>query len=229
MWFLHDGTGYTLCYFAHREQLAWLFYEPHTGLEDCLNMLLSCFRKMNSAAMSESIDEWSLSVPCHVGLVVLRAVTAAVVVVPEEAVVLPDDVDVRPVAGRVALQWSGLSEYFWQYIFHAYNTECPIFLWTGWVDFDLGVSPVYPAAQPFCHIPISPGRTESTTLKIQVNPTQIILLKFSLILGETFPLRFWFWRAVLCCAEKQCASSCRHGSNLSHSFSAQQSTSPFYK
>ena len=29
---------------------------------------------------------------------------------------------------------------------------------------------------------------------------------------------------VLCCAEKQCASSCRRGSNLSHRFSAQQST-----
>ena len=29
---------------------------------------------------------------------------------------------------------------------------------------------------------------------------------------------------VLCCAEKLCASSCRRGSNLSHRFSAQQST-----
>ena len=28
---------------------------------------------------------------------------------------------------------------------------------------------------------------------------------------------------VLCCAEKQCASSWRHGSNLSHRFSAQHS------
>ena len=28
---------------------------------------------------------------------------------------------------------------------------------------------------------------------------------------------------VLSCAEKQCASSCRRGSNLSHRFSAQQS------
>ena len=28
---------------------------------------------------------------------------------------------------------------------------------------------------------------------------------------------------VLCCAEKQCASSCRSGSNLSHRFSTQQS------
>ena len=24
---------------------AWRFHEPHTGLDDCLNMLLSCFRK----------------------------------------------------------------------------------------------------------------------------------------------------------------------------------------
>ena len=39
--------------------------------------------------------------PCHVGLVVRSAIT--VVFVPEEAVVLPDDVDIRPVAGRVAL------------------------------------------------------------------------------------------------------------------------------
>ena len=32
---------------AHGE-LAWLFHEPHTGLEDSLNMLLSCFRKRMS-------------------------------------------------------------------------------------------------------------------------------------------------------------------------------------
>ena len=29
---------------AHGE-LAWLFHEPDTGLDDCLNMLLSCFKK----------------------------------------------------------------------------------------------------------------------------------------------------------------------------------------
>ena len=40
-------------------------------------------------------------IPCHVGL---GAARRAVLVVPEEAVVLPDDVDVRPVAGRVALK-----------------------------------------------------------------------------------------------------------------------------
>ena len=28
--------------------LAWHIHEPHTGLEDCLNMLLSCFRKKMS-------------------------------------------------------------------------------------------------------------------------------------------------------------------------------------
>ena len=32
---------------AHRE-LAWLFHEPHTGKVNCLNMLLSCFRKRMS-------------------------------------------------------------------------------------------------------------------------------------------------------------------------------------
>ena len=32
---------------AHGE-LAWLFHEPHTGLEVGLNILLSCFRKMMS-------------------------------------------------------------------------------------------------------------------------------------------------------------------------------------
>ena len=43
MWFLHDGTGYTLCCLAYGE-LARHLHEPHTGLDDCLNMLLSCFR-----------------------------------------------------------------------------------------------------------------------------------------------------------------------------------------
>ena len=33
-----------VCCLAHRE-LAWLFYEPHTGLDDFLRILLSCFRK----------------------------------------------------------------------------------------------------------------------------------------------------------------------------------------
>ena len=44
MWFLHDGTGYTQCCLADREQ-AWLFHVPHTGLDGCLGMILSCFRK----------------------------------------------------------------------------------------------------------------------------------------------------------------------------------------
>ena len=43
MWFLHDGTGLTLCCLAHGE-LAWLILEPHTGQGDCLKILLSCFR-----------------------------------------------------------------------------------------------------------------------------------------------------------------------------------------
>ena len=42
-------------------------------------------------------------IPCHVGLVVRR--TAVVFVIPEEAVVLSDYVNVRPVAGGVALKW----------------------------------------------------------------------------------------------------------------------------
>ena len=45
--FLHDGTGYALCCLAHGE-LAWLFHEPHTGLDDCLRMLQTCFRKRMS-------------------------------------------------------------------------------------------------------------------------------------------------------------------------------------
>ena len=36
-----------MCCLAHGE-LAWLFYEPHSRLEDCLNMLLSCFIKRMS-------------------------------------------------------------------------------------------------------------------------------------------------------------------------------------
>ena len=43
MWFLHDGTGYTLCCLAHGE-LAWLFLEPDTGLDHCPRFQLSCFR-----------------------------------------------------------------------------------------------------------------------------------------------------------------------------------------
>ena len=39
--------GTALCCLAHGE-LAWLFHEPHTGLDDCLNMLLSRFRKRMS-------------------------------------------------------------------------------------------------------------------------------------------------------------------------------------
>ena len=38
---------------AHGE-LAWLFHEPHTGLEDCLRMLQSCFRKRRSACRCSS-------------------------------------------------------------------------------------------------------------------------------------------------------------------------------
>ena len=34
---------------AHGE-LAWLFHEPHTGLDDCLRMLWSCFRKRMSVS-----------------------------------------------------------------------------------------------------------------------------------------------------------------------------------
>ena len=43
MWILHDGTGQALCYLAYKE-LAWLFHEPHTGLDDCLRMLQACSR-----------------------------------------------------------------------------------------------------------------------------------------------------------------------------------------
>ena len=43
MWFLHDGTGWTLCCLAHGE-LAWLLLEPYTGLDHCPIILLSGFR-----------------------------------------------------------------------------------------------------------------------------------------------------------------------------------------
>ena len=45
------GTGKALHCLAHEEQ-AWLFHEPHTGLEDCLNMLLPCFRKRMSGSVA---------------------------------------------------------------------------------------------------------------------------------------------------------------------------------
>ena len=47
MWFLHDGTGLTLCCLAHGE-LAWLLLEPDTVLDHCPRILLSCFRARNS-------------------------------------------------------------------------------------------------------------------------------------------------------------------------------------
>ena len=47
MWFLHDGTGWTLCCLAHGE-LAWLFLEPDTRLFNCPRILLSCFRVRTS-------------------------------------------------------------------------------------------------------------------------------------------------------------------------------------
>ena len=47
MWFLRDGTGMALCCFTNGE-LAGLFHEPLTGLDDCLRMLQECFRKRTS-------------------------------------------------------------------------------------------------------------------------------------------------------------------------------------
>ena len=47
IWFLHDGPGSALCCLAHGE-LACLFHEPNTGLDDCLRMLQACFRKRMS-------------------------------------------------------------------------------------------------------------------------------------------------------------------------------------
>ena len=49
MWFLHDGTGQTLCCLAHGE-LAWLFLEPDTGLDHCPRILLQRFRARTSAS-----------------------------------------------------------------------------------------------------------------------------------------------------------------------------------
>ena len=43
MWFLHVGTGWTLCCLAHGE-LPLLFLERDTGLNHCPRILLSCFR-----------------------------------------------------------------------------------------------------------------------------------------------------------------------------------------
>ena len=43
MWFLHDGTGLTLCCLAHGE-LALLFLEPDAGVDHCPRIPLSCFR-----------------------------------------------------------------------------------------------------------------------------------------------------------------------------------------
>ena len=47
MWFLHDGTGLTMCCLAHVE-LAWLFLEPDTGLDHFPRIPLSCLRARTS-------------------------------------------------------------------------------------------------------------------------------------------------------------------------------------
>ena len=52
MWFLDFGIFWALCCFAHGELACWLFHEPHTGLDDCLRMLLPCFRKRMSGSIS---------------------------------------------------------------------------------------------------------------------------------------------------------------------------------
>ena len=44
MWFVHDGTGLSLCCLSDVE-LAWLFHEPHTELEDCLNVHATALEK----------------------------------------------------------------------------------------------------------------------------------------------------------------------------------------
>ena len=54
MWFFCDGTGYTLCCLAHGE-LAWLFLEPHTGLDHCPRILLSCYRARTSASAAPTL------------------------------------------------------------------------------------------------------------------------------------------------------------------------------
>ena len=51
MWFLHDGTGQTLCCLAH-EILAWHFQNNTQGRLNDLNMLPSCFWTKTSALIS---------------------------------------------------------------------------------------------------------------------------------------------------------------------------------
>ena len=41
---------------AHRE-LAWLFHEPHTGLDDCLRVLQACFRKRMSVSQLDFLPK----------------------------------------------------------------------------------------------------------------------------------------------------------------------------
>ena len=50
MWFLHDGTGESLCCLAHGE-LAWLVLEPDTGLDHCLRILLSRSRALEQGPL----------------------------------------------------------------------------------------------------------------------------------------------------------------------------------
>ena len=52
MWFLHDGTGYTLYCLASAE-LAWHFQNHTQGWMNDLNMLLSCFRTKMSVEGEE--------------------------------------------------------------------------------------------------------------------------------------------------------------------------------
>ena len=48
MLFLYDWTGWALCCLVRRE-LAWLFLEPDTGMDNCPRILLSCLRAWTSA------------------------------------------------------------------------------------------------------------------------------------------------------------------------------------
>ena len=48
--------------FAHRE-LAWLFLEPHTGLDHCLRILLLCFGARTSGYADENVQTCKIVFP----------------------------------------------------------------------------------------------------------------------------------------------------------------------
>ena len=59
------------------QELAWLFHEPHTGLDDCLNMLPSCFITMMSVTIPLSSAHKPQTTPIQYDAIELQLIFAS--------------------------------------------------------------------------------------------------------------------------------------------------------